>query len=164
MDATAQEAKLRLIKSQQKLVKAWFRALKKQPSGALNKQFHEAHRQTFEAMDCLTCARCCSEVGPLFTDRDIQRLSKHLGLKASEFEHRYLRLDEDGDWVLQSVPCPFLGEDKHCSVYDYRPKACREYPHTDHAQMKEVLDLTRKNAACCPAVADMVLRMMHGRP
>lgn len=43
----------------------------------------------------------------------------------------YLRVDEDNDKVFKSMPCPFLGEDNLCSIYDIRPKACREFPHTD---------------------------------
>ena len=106
--------------------------------------------------DCLACANCCKTTGPLFTDRDIERISKHLNLKPAEFETQYLRVDEDDDRVLQQVPCTFLEEDNKCSIYEVRPKACREYPHTDRANQVPLFPLTLKNAAVCPAVFDML--------
>ena len=85
--------------------------------------------------------------------------AKHLGMKTAAFEAQYLRVDEDKDWVLQQLPCPFLGTDNYCSIYDVRPKACREYPHTDRVKQHQILHLTEKNAAICPAVDHIVQRM-----
>jgi Fe-S-cluster containining protein len=95
----------------------------------------------------------------MFTDKDISRIAKHLRLRPSEFTEKYLRIDEDNDYVLQSVPCTFLGDDNRCSIYDVRPKACREFPHTDRAKQHQILNLTEKNVAVCPAVYEIVERM-----
>mgnify|MGYP000010387066 CR=1 FL=1 len=86
-------------------------------------------------------------------------MAKRLRLKTADFEARYLRLDEDGDWVLRQLPCPFLESDNACSIYEDRPKACREYPHTDRVKQVQILDLTAKNALICPAVGEIVARM-----
>jgi hypothetical protein len=51
------------------------------------------------------------------------------------------------------MPCPFLGPDNYCAVYDVRPRACTEYPHTHQTGQNKLLSLTLKNAAICPAVA-----------
>ena len=111
------------------------------------------HARVFENTDCLKCANCCRTTGPLFTNRDVDRLSKHLKIPAVKFIKAYLRTDEDGDLVLQSVPCPFLQvEDNRCSVYQFRPQACRAYPHTDSSQQAKIFQLTLKNAEICPAV------------
>jgi Fe-S-cluster containining protein len=67
--------------------------------------------------------------------------------------------DEDGDYVFKSSPCPFLASDNACSIYEFRPKACREYPHTNRPQMKQILDLTFKNATVCPAVKEILKRI-----
>jgi len=68
--------------------------------------------------------------------------------------------NEDGDLVLQSVPCPFLDLGDHrCSIYEDRPAACREYPHTDRKHMAAILPLTARNAHVCPAVAEIALRI-----
>ncbi len=33
--------------------------------------------------------------------------------------------------VLKSSACVFLSNENKCEIYDFRPKACKEYPHTD---------------------------------
>ena len=82
------------------------------------------------------------------------------GMKPADFEKQYLRVDEDGDWVMKSLPCPFLELDTNkCTIYEYAPKACRQYPHTDHPNMKTILGLTETNVRHCPAVFEMVERM-----
>jgi uncharacterized protein len=118
--------------------------------------FHKLHQKEFEKIDCLQCAKCCRDLGPLLTDRDIQKLSQFLKLKPSVFTEKYLRIDEDGDYVFKSMPCPFIGDDNYCSVYESRPTACRDYPHTDRKNIKGILDICIKNAAICPAVENIL--------
>ena len=130
--------------------------LKKINPRMLDKWFHEAHDDAFSRIDCLECGNCCRTTGPLLTDKDIQRLAAHLGMKDVEFSDRYVRVDEDGDQIFKSMPCPFLGEDNYCSVYDSRPKACRDYPHTDRVKQHQLLDLHLKNIMICPAVEDVL--------
>jgi hypothetical protein len=80
-------------------------------------------------------------------------------MKPGEFIDKYLRIDEDKDYVLTQAPCPFLGSDNYCSVYDARPNACREYPHTDRKRMEQILDLTYRNTIVCPAVLEITERL-----
>jgi Fe-S-cluster containining protein len=91
--------------------------------------------------------------------QDIERISKYLGIKAAQFESQYLRKDEDNDWVLKQVPCSFLAADDSCSIYDARPKACREFPHTDRKKIYQIANITLANTAICPAAFDVVERM-----
>jgi len=126
--------------------------LKKLQDSQVDKTFHEAHEKAFAQIDCLTCAFCCRFVGPRLTKTDIKRAASGLRMKEAEFESTYLRIDEDQDFVFKSMPCPFLGADNYCSIYEDRPKACREYPHTDRRKMKQIFNLTLVNSACCPAV------------
>ncbi|MEZ4685464.1 MAG: YkgJ family cysteine cluster protein [Bacteroidia bacterium] len=118
----------------------------------LDEAFHVLHEEAFAKMDCLDCANCCKTTSPVFTEKDIQRIAKHLRMRPSEFAEAYLRLDEDEDYVLKTSPCAFLLEDNTCLVYEVRPKACRGYPHTDHVGMRKLLSLTMRNTAVCPAV------------
>ena len=90
---------------------------------------------------------------------DIKRISKRLRMKPTEFEATYLRTDEDNDKVLQQVPCSFLGADNQCSIYEDRPKACREFPHTDRLKFHQITGITAKNIAVCPSVYEMVARL-----
>jgi hypothetical protein len=80
-------------------------------------------------------------------------------MRPGEFTDKYLKIDEDNDFVLRSAPCPFLDEDNHCRVYESRPRACREYPHTDRKKMTQLLELTYKNTLVCPAVLEIVDRL-----
>jgi Fe-S-cluster containining protein len=122
----------------------------------LDDVFHSLHKQVFAKTDCLTCANCCRTTSPIFRDVDIERISKHVGMRVAEFTDKYLHLDEERDWVLNSSPCAFLDlDDNKCSIYDFRPKACREYPHTDRKNMTQVMNLTFRNTLVCPAVAEM---------
>jgi len=119
----------------------------------------ELHEEEFSKTDCLQCANCCKTTGPLFTQKDIARISKHFRMKPGDFIDIYLRLDEENDYVLQQVPCPFLGDDNYCGIYDQRPKACREYPHTDRKDFHKISSITIKNTMICPAAFNIVEEM-----
>jgi Fe-S-cluster containining protein len=134
----------------------YFNKLKLRKPRDLDTVFHEAHDETFAEMDCLACANCCKTTSPIFYPRDIDRASKAVGMKPGDFIEKYLRIDEDKDYVLQKAPCPFLGPDNYCSIYEDRPNACREYPHTNRKKMIQIMDLTYKNTLVCPAVLKIV--------
>ena len=147
------------VKIKQKENKKFFKRLKKVKPKLLDKIIHPIHLEVFECTDCLKCANCCTTTGPLFTDKDISRIAKYLRIKPSKFVDIYLKIDEDNDYVLQSVPCTFLGEGNYCSIYEVRPKACRGYPHTDRIKQYQLLELTNKNLDICPAVFQIVERL-----
>lgn len=143
-------------KDTHKANKKFFAKLKKRPPKQLDGIMQELHDEAFSRIDCLACANCCKTTGPLFTDKDIERVSKHFRMKPQAFIETYLKVDEEGDHVLQSVPCTFLGADNYCSIYEVRPKACREYPHTDRKKFHQITNLTLKNVAICPAAFEIV--------
>ncbi len=130
--------------------------LKRQNPRKLDGMMQDAHERAFSCIDCLQCANCCTTTGPLLTDADIKRVAKHLRMKDADFVKKYVREDEDGDQVFESMPCPFLSTDKYCSIYEHRPKACRDYPHTDRVKQHQLLDLHMKNASICPAVEQVL--------
>jgi len=128
-------------------------------SRKLDERIHALHEEVFEMIDCLDCANCCRTLGPRITDADIQRIAASLRIKPSAFAEQYVVVDEDGDYIFRKMPCPFLGSDNYCSIYDVRPKACRDYPHTDRRRVYQVLPLTLKNSAVCPAVFEILERL-----
>lgn len=142
----------------------YVRKVKKKRPKNLDQAFHKAHDEAFEEIDCLQCANCCKTTSPIFRDVDIQRISKKLKMSSRDFESAYLQMDGDGDWVLQSSPCTFLQPDNTCFIYDVRPQACREYPHTDRKRMIQIMDLTLKNAEICPAVSKILGNVMIDLP
>jgi|TARA_R100001198_G_C5216095_1_gene199791 hypothetical protein len=149
----------KLAKDKHKENKTFFTKLKKKPPKQLDYLMQELHDEAFKRTDCLDCANCCKTTGPLFTDKDIVRIAKHFKMKQQHFIDTYLRVDEDNDYVLQSVPCPFLGADNYCSIYDVRPKACSGFPHTDRKKFHQISNLTLKNVAICPAAFNIVEEM-----
>lgn len=145
-----------LAKSTQKDHQKVFNQLQQFSSNDVNELFHTAHEQVFQEINCLDCANCCSTTPALITERDAKRISNHLKISISNFYSTYIIKDEDGDQVFKKTPCVFLGTDNFCFIYEVRPEACREYPHTDHPKMKQILDITFKNREICPAVYDIV--------
>lgn len=145
--------------NEQENAKAILKQLRKKPPKNLDSQFHEAHEAVFEETDCLACANCCKTASPMLFEKDIERLSAHLRMKPGAFISNYLFLDTDGIYAFKQTPCPFLGSDNYCSVYDHRPKACREYPHTNHRKMHTLLNLAEKNLAICPALIKIIDRI-----
>jgi Fe-S-cluster containining protein len=124
----------------------------------------EFHEEAFQRIDCLQCANCCKNYSPRFKTPDIKRISKHLKLKESEFIERYLRLDADGDYVTRSVPCPFLGADNYCSIYDVRPSDCERFPYTDEDVLVKRPVLTQKNSTFCPIVYFVLEKLLEVIP
>ena len=139
--------------------KKYFDKLKKKTPKNIDYIMQDLHDAEFKKTDCLKCANCCKTTGPLFTLADVERVSKHLKQKPQQFISNFLQVDEDNDYVLQSVPCTFLDNDNECMIYDVRPKACREFPHTDRKKFQQIADLTLKNVAICPAAFNIVEAM-----
>ncbi|PWU00114.1 MAG: zinc/iron-chelating domain-containing protein [Bacteroidetes bacterium] len=119
---------------------------------AVLKKLPELHEEAFSQIDCLHCANCCKNYSPRFKTPDIKRISRHLKMKEGDFIETYLRLDEDGDYVAKSAPCPFLGSDNYCSIYEVRPSDCERFPYTDEDVILKRPQLTLKNSSFCPAV------------
>lgn len=149
----------KLAKDKHNENKKYFAKLQKKAPKDLDYQMQEIHNAVFKKTDCLSCANCCKTTGPLFTSADIERISKHLRLKPQQFIDQYLRIDEDNDYVLQQVPCTFLDAENYCMIYDVRPKACREYPHTDRKKFQQIANLTLQNVVICPAAYEVVEQM-----
>ena len=145
-----------LLKDSEPSTKKLFRILKKKKPKNLDMVVHEAHEEVFEEIDCLDCGNCCRGLGPRITDIDITRIAKHLKMKPGKFTEEYLELDDDDDYVFKSMPCPFIMPDNHCMIYESRPKACKEYPHTDRKKFFQIIDITQKNIPVCPAVYEIV--------
>lgn len=120
----------------------------------------DLHEEAFRHADCLACANCCKQYSPRFKTPDIKRISKVLRMKEGTFIETYLRLDEEGDYVVKSTPCPFLGADNFCSIYEDRPSDCRRFPYTDEDVLLKRPRITLKNATFCPAVHFVLEKLM----
>ncbi|MBN2682049.1 MAG: YkgJ family cysteine cluster protein [Bacteroidales bacterium] len=140
----------------QPAAKQLFKKIRKSPKNLPETLFHKYHESVFMRIDCLECANCCKNLGPLVTYNDLEKMASFLKTKPSFLLEKYFITDEDGDIVFKSMPCPFLLPDNYCSIYEARPKACKEYPHTNHKKIVQILDITLKNMETCPAVLEIV--------
>ncbi|MDA9126061.1 YkgJ family cysteine cluster protein [Flavobacteriaceae bacterium] len=144
------------VKENQKVHRNFFIKLRKKTPKNLDAIMEKLHDEEFKKSDCLQCANCCKTTSPIFTKKDIERISKSFRIKTRQFIDTYLNIDEDQDYVLKSSPCTFLADDNTCNIYDVRPKACQEYPHTNRKSFEKISNLTLKNVAICPATFNIV--------
>ncbi len=151
MDASLNNWKQRATE-QQKANKQFLQKLQTKKGRGVDKLLPDLHEEAFSHIDCLQCAGCCKSISPRFKTPDLKRISRYLGMRESAFIETYLRLDEDGDYVVKSSPCPFLGADNYCSIYDVRPGDCENYPYTDSIEFVKRPNTTYLNSTICPAV------------
>jgi Fe-S-cluster containining protein len=149
----------KLAKEVEKENQKFFVKLKKKTPKNLDYLMQELHEKEFEKTDCLSCGNCCKTTSPIFTNADIARISKHFKMKEHQFITQFLYFDEDNHYVLRTAPCHFLGADNECMIYDVRPKACREYPHTDRKKFHKISEITMHNIAICPATYNIVEKL-----
>ena len=117
--------------------------------------------EAYANINCLTCANCCKNYSPRFKATDVKRISKVMQMKEGVFIETYLRLDEDGDYVTTTKPCPFLGEDNYCGIYEDRPSDCMRFPYTDEDVIIKRQEITLKNSTFCPIVYFVLEKLME---
>jgi len=137
----------------------FLKSLKKKDRKEIDGLAEDINEEVFEDIDCLKCANCCKTISPIVRNADVRRMASHLKMKESKLIEEYLLIDEDEDFVMNSAPCPFLGSDNYCSIYEARPKACREYPHINHKPFTSINNLHKVNSLTCPAVYHALERM-----
>ncbi len=128
---------------------------------AVLKALPDLHEEAFSKIDCLQCGNCCKGYSPRFKTPDIKRIAKHLKMKDGDLINTYLRVDEDGDYVMRSTPCSFLGADNYCSIYEVRPSDCERFPYTDEDVILKRPNITLKNSSFCPAVYYVLEKLME---
>ncbi len=148
-------------KKSQEQKKSYRQFLKRADKNKVLKKLPALHAEAFETVDCLACANCCKNYSPRFKTPDIKRIAKKMGLKESVFIDTYLQVDEDGDFVVQSSPCPFLQEDHACRIYDFRPSDCARFPYTDEDVIIKRPALTIKNSEFCPITFYVLERLLQ---
>lgn len=144
-------------------LKKFKRMLEKGNKTKMLRLLPKLHEAAFSKINCLECANCCKNFSPRFKQPDIKRIAKLLKMKEGDFTQQYLRLDEENDYVVKSSPCPFLGDDNYCSIYDDRPSDCRRYPYTDEDVLLKRIPLTLKNATSCPAVFNVLTALENAQ-
>ena len=141
--------------------KEYKRFLQRAEKNKVLKKLPGLTEEAFEKIDCLKCAQCCKNYSPRFKTPDIKRISKKLKMRESEFIDTYLNVDEEGDFVVKSTPCPFLGPDNFCSIYEDRPSDCRRFPYSEEDILLKRPQLTLKNSTFCPITYYVLERLLE---
>ncbi len=131
--------------------------LKEQSPNQVDKIVNRLHQEVFSKIDCSACSNCCKKIVPILEEKDIQRISSKIGLTSDEYKDKFLVADDDGLGIKEK-PCPHLGENG-CSIYEYRPRICREYPFTDQKRTGVRLINLIENCSVCPAVFEIFERI-----
>ncbi len=137
--------------------------LKRADKNKVLKQLPDLNEEAFEKVDCLQCANCCKSYSPRFKTPDIKRISKYLGMKEGVFIDTYLRIDNEGDYILKSKPCTFLGADNYCTIYDVRPSDCSRFPYTDEDVLLKRPQITLKNSSFCPITYYVLEKLLDSK-
>lgn len=147
----------RFLKNQQ----AYKKFLASAPLKKLVPRLAGISQQVYQRHDCLSCAACCKNYSPRFKGPDLKKIGKYLGMKETELMDLYLYRDEDGDYVMKTTPCAFLGPDNRCGIYEVRPSDCRRFPYIDEDVFLKRKELTLKNLSFCPIAQDMLEKLME---
>ncbi len=112
----------------------------------------ETTAEVWSKVDCLTCANCCKTLQVVLDEADIKRLARRLNLSPPEFQKRYVAREADNTLVFAARPCPMLGADNRCGVYEDRPTACRDFPYLYDKDFRSRTLSMVENTALCPIV------------
>jgi uncharacterized protein len=124
-------------------------------SRKLDALVHEIYRSVTSEIDCTECGHCCRVMMPSLHPGDAERLAQRFGTDTQEFEDRYVIADEFGEQALAETPCPFHDGMK-CTVYEDRPRDCRDYPHLHKKDFSTRLLAVLENAEICPIVFNVL--------
>jgi len=84
-----------------------------------------------EQIDCTQCANCCRVATVKVSERDVDRLARHLRIAPAAFVAEYTTESEDEGAILRRTDetgCVFL-DGTACTVYEARPANCDRFPH-----------------------------------
>jgi len=121
-----------------------------------------------DRIDCTECGNCCKTSTTEVTERDIEKLARHLHTSPGQFLAEYTMLEEDKGRTTrvlkftEGAGCVFL-DGKLCSVYDARPGNCQRYPHVVRgngsiaSRMWDFVD----RASVCPIVYNCLEAFKH---
>ena len=113
----------------------------------LDSLVHEVARSVAAEIDCTQCANCCRAMSLTVGGKELARLARRLGVSNEECKTR-----------MKQIPCPFL-DGNLCTIYEERPKECRDFPHLHKSDMRSRSIALVENAERCPIVFNTLQRL-----
>jgi Fe-S-cluster containining protein len=102
--------------------------------------------------NCLKCpGYCCSYPIIEVKDRDAERIAAHFDLPLAKAEEKFFRMTREHGRVMRRQKdehfgkiCRFFDtEERRCTIYEARPRACREFPGKDNCGYWDFLAFER---------------------
>jgi len=125
----------------------------------IDQRVFEITGRVWAGIDCTSCANCCREVKPTFSEQEVARFAARLRMSRRQFVERYLERTDEADpgnpWQTRTTPCPFLKENR-CSVYEDRPADCRGYPYLYEPDFLSRTMAMIGRASTCPIVYEVI--------
>lgn len=147
---------------QKPLFRKFLNRLRKNPPKGLNAIAESIDKEVWQEVDCLSCGNCCKTMSPTFKTSDVKRISQHLGMTTAEFRRKWLKKDQEGDWINKTEPCQFLDTvTNYCSIYAVRPQDCAGFPHHTKKHTSQYTHVYKQNVEFCPATYRFVEKMME---
>ena len=86
--------------------------------------------------DCAGCSSCCEDMGDsiILDPFDIYELTANLGCSFEDLLKKEIGLTVADGMILPNLKmteenvCPFLNQEKRCSIHGFRPGICRVFP------------------------------------
>ena len=120
----------------------------------------ELHQEAFSIVDCNEMCQLLPDAAS-HCHRRRHRQDRPTSGNNRAGVHRRLPGARRGRGRLphQDSPCPFLGNDNLCKIYDVRPEKCQGYPFMDRPDFVFMTMTHANNAVVCPAVFYLVEQM-----
>jgi Fe-S-cluster containining protein len=148
------------VNKQKRSFRRFLTRLQRKPPRGLDRLAANLDKQVWQETDCLSCGNCCKQMSPTYTNKDIRKISKHLGMTVAEFKFKWLVRDKDGDWINRSLPCQFFDlQTNKCGIYEIRPADCAGFPHLPKRKMVEYMHVHKQNLEMCPATFRLVEKL-----
>ena len=152
-----------LVSRNKKRLRNFLTRMEKNAPENLHLVTKEASKLAWSKTDCMHCANCCKTMSPTYSQKDIARISKFLGMTRKAFTQKWLYKDREGDWINKKQPCQFLDlKTNMCGIYEVRPQDCAGFPYHGTKKISEYGHMYRQNVEFCPATNRLVENMQEG--
>lgn len=129
--------------------------LKQQDSVQVDEIVHTLNGMISAQIDCTQCGNCCRSLMINVEPVEANNLAAYLHIPAAEFKHAYIEESEQGQMVINTIPCHFLKHNR-CSIYAHRFNECREFPHLHKPAFTSRLFGTFMHYGRCPIIFNVV--------
>jgi Fe-S-cluster containining protein len=102
--------------------------------------------------NCLKCpGYCCSYPIIEVKDRDAERIARHFDMPLALADEKFFRMTSEHGRVMRRQKDKYFGkicrffdvDERRCTIYEARPRACREFPGKDNCGYWDFLAFER---------------------